>query len=98
MSKIPPKFEQFLDGDTDDYPTELKDLLASKPPEFWGASLLKRIGHKKKPTLRIIRATCMDCCHNQRSCVRLCPRIHCPSWPYRLATDPFRKGREAEDA
>ena len=98
MSKIPPKFEQFLDGDLEDYPTELKELLASNPPDFWGTSVLRKIGHKKKPTLRVIRATCMDCCHNHRSSVRFCPIVQCPSWPYMLATDPFRKGRGGDDA
>ena len=98
MSRIPPKFEQFLDGHPDDYPTELRNLLASKPPEFWGSSILKRLGHKKKPILSVVRAKCIDCCNNQRSEVRYCPSTNCPSWAHRLGTDPFRKGREAEDA
>lgn len=98
MSKIPPKFEAFLDGDPEKYPTELKELLASKPPEYWGVKILKKIGHRKEPKLSTIRKCCNQCTHNQRSMIRYCTFVDCALWTNRLGTDPFRKGRETEDA
>lgn len=98
MSKIPPKFEALLDGDPEDYPTELKELLASKPPEYWGVKILNRIGHKKEPKLRTMRKCCNQCTNNQRLMIRYCPSVGCALWKNRLGTDPFRGTREAEDA
>jgi len=98
MSKIPPKFERFLDGDPKDYPSELRELLASKPPEYWGRKELEKAGHKKRPILKVIRANCLKCSVSQPKEVRLCQFVDCPLWPYRMGTDPFRKGRGGEDA
>jgi hypothetical protein len=52
---------------------------------------LELLGHGKKPLLRAIRARCLDCCADQPNEVRLCTQVHCPLWPYRMATDPWRK-------
>lgn len=98
MSKIPPKFEPFLAGKPEDYPRELRELLTSKPPEFWGEELLNKMGHVKRPILKVIRAKCLDCNSFSPKEVRLCQSFNCDLWPYRMGTDPFRKGREAEDA
>ena len=98
MIKIPPKFEPFLAGKPEDYPRELRELLTSKPPEFWGEEVLNNMGHVKRPILRAIRAKCLDCSSFSPKEVRLCQSFNCDLWPYRMGTDPFRKGREAEDA
>jgi hypothetical protein len=52
---------------------------------------LELLGHGKKPLLRAIRARCLDCCADQPNEVRLCTAVTCPLWPYRMATDPWRK-------
>jgi hypothetical protein len=52
---------------------------------------LELLGHGKKPLLRAMRARCLDCCAGQPNEVRLCTAVHCPLWPYRMATDPWRK-------
>lgn len=98
MSELPPKFRHFLNGNPKDYPEDLRKLLASKPPEFWGSKGLEKIGHKKRPILKAIRAKCLDCGVSQPREVRLCQMVDCPLWPYRMGTDPFRKGREVKDA
>src|SRR5262249_17397748 len=43
------------------------------------------------PPLQAIRARCLDCCGNQANEVALCTAVECPSWPFRMATDPWRK-------
>lgn len=40
--------------------------------------------------LRAIRAKCIDCSGGSISEVRLCPCKHCPLWPFRNASNPFR--------
>jgi hypothetical protein len=52
---------------------------------------LELLGHGKKPLLRAMRARCLDCCAGQPNEVRLCTAVHCPLWPYRMSTDPWRK-------
>ena len=52
---------------------------------------LELLGHGKKPLLRAMRARCLDCCADQPNEVRLCTQVHCPLWPYRMGTDPWRK-------
>lgn len=98
MSKIPPKFERFFEGESKHHPVELRELLASKHPEYWGLTILNKIGHRKQPNLKTLREKCLDCCNNHRAAVRYCTAIDCPSWTKRMGTDPFRKGRKLKDA
>ena len=44
--------------------------------------------------LKAIRETCLDCCCGNASEVRKCVAVDCPSWPFRMGTNPFRKKRE----
>lgn len=41
--------------------------------------------------LKALRARCLDCCCNDASEVRKCVATNCPSWPFRMGKDPFRK-------
>ena len=41
--------------------------------------------------LRALRARCLDCCCGDASEVRKCVAVDCPSWPFRIARNPFRK-------
>ncbi len=54
---------------------------------------LRKAGHEPGSLLRIIREKCLDCCCGQAGEVRRCTAIGCPLWPYRLASNPFLKGR-----
>jgi hypothetical protein len=53
-------------------------------------------GHKLISPLKALRARCIDCCAAQPSEVRLCTAVACPSWPFRMGANPWRK--EASDA
>jgi hypothetical protein len=44
--------------------------------------------------LKAIRETCLDCCCRNAEEVRKCVATDCPSWPFRMGTNPFRKKRE----
>jgi len=41
--------------------------------------------------LQALRAHCLDCCGYEEKEVALCPAVKCPSWPYRMGTNPWRK-------
>jgi hypothetical protein len=43
--------------------------------------------------LKAIRERCLDCCCGNSSEVRKCTAIDCPSWPFRMGTNPFRQKR-----
>lgn len=55
---------------------------------------LEALGHERTPALQAIRAKCLDCCGGHPSEVRACTAIACPSWPFRMGTDPWRARRE----
>ena len=44
--------------------------------------------------LKAIREKCFDCCCGNSAEVRKCAADDCALWPYRMATNPFRKKRE----
>jgi hypothetical protein len=52
---------------------------------------LKEIGHEGMSPLQAIRAHCLDCCVYREKEVALCTAVKCPSWPFRMGTDPWRK-------
>jgi hypothetical protein len=52
---------------------------------------LKAVGHEPMSPLQALRARCLDCCGYQEKEVALCPAVDCPSWPFRMGTDPWRK-------
>jgi hypothetical protein len=49
--------------------------------------------HREPNPLLALRARCLDCCCGIASEVRKCVAIGCPSWPFRMGTNPFRKKR-----
>ena len=44
----------------------------------------------QKP-MQAIRQKCLDCCCGNASEVRKCVATDCALWPFRLASNPFRK-------
>jgi hypothetical protein len=53
--------------------------------------------HRAKNPLEAIRERCLDCCCQQPAEVRKCVSVNCPSWPYRMGTNPFRAKRVLSD-
>jgi hypothetical protein len=52
---------------------------------------IKAAGHEPMSPLQALRARCLDCCVYQEKEVALCTAMRCPSWPFRMGTDPWRK-------
>jgi hypothetical protein len=46
-----------------------------------------------RPSVKLIRKTCLWCQDNQVNLVRECPREICPIWPYRMGHNPAKKGQ-----
>jgi hypothetical protein len=51
-------------------------------------------GHKPISPLKALRLRCIDCCADQPSEVRLCTAVTCPSWPFRMGSNPWRSPSE----
>lgn len=51
---------------------------------------LLALGHPESP-MRAIRAKCIDCSGGVVTEARKCVAIGCPLWPFRMASNPFRK-------
>lgn len=43
--------------------------------------------------VKAIRAKCLDCSGGQTAEVKLCDRVNCPLYPFRMGTNPFRAKR-----
>jgi hypothetical protein len=56
---------------------------------------LREVGHEPMSPLQALRARCLDCCADQEREVALCTTVDCPSWPFRMGTDPWRKPASA---
>jgi hypothetical protein len=64
---------------------------AGRDPREMTRDELRAAGHEPRSPLQALRARCLDCCNYQEKEVALCPAVDCPSWPFRMATDPWRK-------
>jgi hypothetical protein len=64
---------------------------AGRDPREMTQDELKAAGHDPMSPLQALRARCLDCCGYQEKEVALCPAVDCPSWPFRMGTDPWRK-------
>jgi len=51
-----------------------------------------------KNPLRALRARCLDCCCGQPNEVRKCISVDCPSWPFRMGKNPFRRKPKMSEA
>lgn len=47
--------------------------------------------------VKAIRAKCLDCSCWQTQEVKLCDRVNCPLYPFRMGTNPFRTKRVMTD-
>jgi hypothetical protein len=51
---------------------------------------LEAEGIKSAPPLAVMRAMCLTC--REPNEIVVCARTDCPLWPYRLGTNPWRRG------
>ena len=68
---------------------------AGRDPREMTQDELRDAGHEPMSPLQALRARCLDCCGDQEKEVALCPAVDCPSWPFRMGTDPWRKSASA---
>ena len=73
------------------FPGDDGELIGKHPGEV-PLEILSRYHGEKNP-LKALRARCLDCCCQQPSEVRKCTAVACPSWPFRMGTNPFREKR-----
>lgn len=73
------------------FPGDGGELIGKHPSEV--PSGILSLYHREKNPLKAIRARCLDCCCFQPSEVRKCTAVNCPSWPFRMGTNPFREKR-----
>src|SRR5215469_17810389 len=64
---------------------------AGRDPREMTPDDLREAGHEPLSPLQALRAHCLDCCGYEEKEVALCPAVKCPSWPYRMGTNPWRK-------
>jgi hypothetical protein len=64
---------------------------AGRDPRKMTRDELREAGHEPMSPLRALRARCLDCCAGQANEVAACPVVECPSWPFRMGTNPWRK-------
>ena len=67
------------------------ELVGKDPRKLSGETL--SLYFRAKNPLKALRERCLDCCCGQQSEVRKCTAVNCPSWPFRMGTNPFRQKR-----
>ncbi len=58
---------------------------------------LEQLGHARVSPLRALRLKCLDCCNGSAREVRLCTAVDCPSWPFRMGKNPWRRPLTGEE-
>ncbi len=59
---------------------------------------LEQVGHARVSPLRALRLKCLDCCNGSTREVRLCTAVDCPSWPFRMGKNPWRRPLTGEES
>ncbi len=62
-----------------------------RDPRAMSADDLQQLGHARVSPLRALRLNCLDCCNGSAQEVRLCTAVDCPSWPFRMGKNPWRR-------
>ena len=68
------------------------ELIGKHPSDV--PSQILALNFRAQNPLKAIRETCLDCCCGNAAEVRKCVSGDCPSWPFRMGSNPFRKKRE----
>jgi hypothetical protein len=74
------------------YQADEGELIGKHPNEVSSQTLSLKF--RVQNPLKAIREKCLDCCCGNAAEVRKCVADDCALWPYRMATNPFRKKRE----
>ena len=73
-----------------------RGYLEGRDPRTMSSDELVAMGHAPMSPLRAIRTHCLDCCAGSSQEVAKCMAERCPSWPYRMGTNPWR-GRPSDE-
>ena len=68
-----------------------RGYLEGRDPRTMSRDELTEMGHKPMSPLRALRLSCLDCCAGSAQEVAMCMSLRCPSWPFRMGTNPHRK-------
>jgi hypothetical protein len=68
-----------------------RGYLEGRDPRTMSATELAELGHVPMSPLRAIRAHCLDCCGGSTQEVVKCVALRCPSWPFRMGSNPYRE-------
>jgi hypothetical protein len=68
-----------------------RGYLEGRDPRAMSPAELAAMGHLPMSPLKAIRANCLDCCAGSAQEVVKCMALRCPSWPFRMGTNPYRK-------
>jgi hypothetical protein len=67
-----------------------RGYLEGRDPRTMSRAQLAELGHVPMSPLRTIRAHCLDCCGGSAQEVGKCMALRCPSWPFRMGSNPYR--------
>ena len=68
-----------------------------RDPRDMSAGDLEQLGHARVSPLRALCLNCLDCCNGSAQEVRLCTAVDCPSWPFRMGKNPWRRKLDQEE-
>jgi hypothetical protein len=77
------------------YPSDEGELIGKDPKDV-PLPILSHY-HREANPLKALRLRCLDCCCGSAPEVRKCTAVACPSWPFRMGTNPFRAKRVLSD-
>ena len=67
--------------------------IVGRDPRKMAQGELRELGHRPVSVIEAVRLRCLDCCGGSAQEVRYCTARKCPSWPFRMGTNPWRKER-----
>jgi hypothetical protein len=62
-----------------------------RDPRRMSPDELRALGHQPMSATAAIRSHCLDCSAGSADEVRKCMALFCPSWPWRMGVNPWRK-------
>jgi hypothetical protein len=68
-----------------------RGYLEGRDPRTMSRDELVAMGHVRRSPLQAIRAHCLDCCAGSAQEVAKCMALNCPSWDFRMGTNPYWK-------
>ena len=68
-----------------------------RDPRDMSADEMEQLGHTRVSPLKALRLNCLDCCNGSAQEVRLCTAVDCPSWPFRMGKNPWRRKLDQEE-